>query len=159
MLTLLLFAVAKATSPSLAEPDFTTVNVPASVARSCAEHLATELAARGVRVVTQREIAERLGPERQKALLGCSGAATACVWELGRALGTDAVLLGDLSRVEQALPARSPRPAPGHRSAGDDADRDRRRRSPTCSPRSPRPPSASRRSFSRRSPRATPPRR
>ncbi len=101
MHTLLLLAVAGATSVSLAEPDFTTVDVPAAVARSCAEQLAAELSARGARVVTQQEIAQRLGPERQRELLGCSGAATSCAAKLSSALGTDAVLLGDLGRVEK----------------------------------------------------------
>ena len=83
--------------PVLASPDFQTVNVPADVARFANEHLAQELTARGLRVVTARDINALLGMERQRQLAGCAEGQAACLTELANALGADGLLLGDLA--------------------------------------------------------------
>jgi hypothetical protein len=98
-MSLLLALVLSAPGITLAAPDFNTANVSAETARFCAEHLATELTARGVRVITSREISSVLGMERQRQLLGCSDSSTSCLTELSDALGADGLLLGDLGRV------------------------------------------------------------
>ncbi|MFL5318750.1 MAG: hypothetical protein ACJ790_03780 [Myxococcaceae bacterium] len=84
---------------SLAQPQFNAVNVSPEVARFCGEHLATEMNARGIRVVTARDIESMLGMERQKQLLGCNEAANSCMAELANALGTDGIVLGDLAKL------------------------------------------------------------
>lgn len=98
-LSIILAFSLSASAPSLAQPDFQTANVAPDVARFCQEHLATELSARGLRVVTPREIASMLGMERQKQLLGCADDSTSCMAELANALGTDGILLGDLAKL------------------------------------------------------------
>lgn len=100
MLGLPLVLIAAAAAPTLAQPAFNTLNVPAELATFCSEHLATELSAQGVRVITPREIGAMIGIERQKQLLGCErDNAASCMTELGNALGADGVLLGDLGRL------------------------------------------------------------
>lgn len=99
LLTVTLALTLSAAAPSLAQPDFQTANVAPDVARFCQEHLATELSARGLRVVTSREIESMLGMERQKQLIGCADDSTSCMTELANALGTDGILLGDLGKI------------------------------------------------------------
>lgn len=99
MLLALVVSVAAAAAPTLASPDFSTLNVSGEVARFCNEHLAQQLASRGVQVTTARQISAALGLERQKQLLGCDDAATSCMAELASALGVDGMLLGDIGRL------------------------------------------------------------
>lgn len=86
-------------APTLASPDFSTLNVSGEVARFCNEHLAQQLATRGVQVTTARQISAALGLERQKQLLGCGEDASSCIAELASALGVDGMVLGDLGRL------------------------------------------------------------
>lgn len=86
-------------APTLASPDFTTLNVSEATARFCNEHLANQLETRGVRVTTARQIAALLGLDRQKQLAGCADDGTSCMAELAAALGAEGVLLGDLGKV------------------------------------------------------------
>jgi hypothetical protein len=53
-------------------------------------------------VVTADDLAQLVGIERQKALLGCDEAATLCITELANALGTDGVLVGSITRSEDS---------------------------------------------------------
>lgn len=104
MVTPLLLALTVATgaAPSVAAPAFNTVEVPANVAQFCAEHLSAELTNRGLRVITAAEINALIGMERQKTLLGCGDAqAQSCMAELAAALGTEAVMLGNLAKLGQ----------------------------------------------------------
>jgi hypothetical protein len=55
-----------------------------------------------VEVVTADDLAQLVGIERQKALLGCDEAATLCITELANALGTDGVLVGSITRSEDS---------------------------------------------------------
>ncbi len=73
------------------------VNVPADALGFYAEHLAQNLAAPGLTVVTAREIATILGMERQRQMLGCE-TSSECVAELANALGVDAIVVGDVAR-------------------------------------------------------------
>lgn len=67
------------------------------------EHLAQNLRVSGIVVVTAREISTLLGIERQKQLLGCGE--NSCVAELANALGADAVVLGDIAKLDDAYQA------------------------------------------------------
>ena len=66
-----------------------------------AEHLASNMRAPGLAVVTAREISTLLGLERQKQLLGCNENAGACIAELANALGVDAIVVGDVAKFGQ----------------------------------------------------------
>jgi len=95
----LVAALAAAEPVKLAQPGLTLVDVDAAKGSFMAETIAAAMASRGVRVVTQKEIAAMLGLERQKQLLGCSDDTSSCVAELGSALGVDGVLIGDLAHL------------------------------------------------------------
>ena len=66
-----------------------------------AEHLASNMRAPGLTVVTAREISTLLGLERQKQLLGCNENASSCIAELANALGVDAIVVGDIAKFGQ----------------------------------------------------------
>jgi hypothetical protein len=86
--------------PTLVSPPWKTVQVPTELADFFADHLAQALRHEGFKVVTASEVAALLTQERQKQLLGCSEGSSACLAELGQALGADAVLLVNLARLE-----------------------------------------------------------
>ncbi len=87
--------LAAASSVQLAQPEMRGANVPRESLVFFGEHLAAQLRAAGLAVVTQQEISTLLGVERQRALLGCEDQG-ACVAELASALGAEGVLLGDV---------------------------------------------------------------
>ncbi len=95
-LVLVVLAAAPA-NVKVAMPGLHLVDVPADRGAFYTEQLATELISRGLRVVTEREIAALLGLERQKEILGC--AEGSCMIELANALGVDGVVLGQVARV------------------------------------------------------------
>lgn len=92
-------ALAMTAQPTLASPAFSTLNVSPEVGAFCNDHLAQQLAARGVEVTTARQINALLGLERQRQLAGCSESEGSCLAELASALGAQALLLGDLGRL------------------------------------------------------------
>ncbi|MDQ3265143.1 MAG: hypothetical protein M3Y59_16045 [Myxococcota bacterium] len=106
LLTLVLATAPPLDAPTkevkLAFPDFALVDVRPELGRFFSEHLAQELTAEGLRVITTREISTLVGLERQRALLGCAGEGQdqSCLVELANALGVDAVLLADLAKFE-----------------------------------------------------------
>ncbi len=126
MSSLLLLAVLVGASPEAPSglPRLVVLDLSAAggVARdeaaSFSEQVTAEVAARGFfQVVSSRDIATLLGLERQKALLGCSDAAAACMTELTGALDARYVMSGTVSRVGenfqlsvQTLDARSAQP-------------------------------------------------
>lgn len=83
----------------VAAPDIAVTGMDAALAPVFTEYLGEQLEARGAEVMTEREIGTLLGLERQRQLLGCSGEADSCITELAGALGSEAVLVGDISRV------------------------------------------------------------
>src|SRR5258705_8474796 len=96
----LLVLLAAAPAPlKVAVPGITRINLDESQASFYTEHLAQQLKFAGLEIITQKEIAAMLGNERQKQLLGCSDVSSSCMTELANALGTDALLLGDIARV------------------------------------------------------------
>lgn len=51
-----------------------------------------------VEVTTAADLAQLIGMERQKQLLGCSELATSCLTELANALGAEGILVGTITR-------------------------------------------------------------
>ncbi|MDX2015737.1 MAG: hypothetical protein SFW67_36420 [Myxococcaceae bacterium] len=97
MLSLTL-AVVVAAAPKLAIPDFTGVNLAPNEATLFSNTLAAEFSRGGLDVVTSRDLATLLGLERQRQLMGC--AESGCIAELVGALGADAIVQGDVGRLE-----------------------------------------------------------
>lgn len=87
----------------VAAPGFTGVRVDEKEAAFYAVHLEQELARRGLRITSSREIQALVGLERQKQLLGCADTETSCIAELAGAMGADALLLGDIGRFNDLL--------------------------------------------------------
>jgi hypothetical protein len=101
LLVSLLFAL-HAGPPTLVSPPWKTVQVPPDLAEFYLDHLAQALRREGFKVVTSSEVAALLSMERQKQLLGCSEEASACIAELGAAMGADGVLMVNLARLEDS---------------------------------------------------------
>lgn len=84
---------------SLALPGLNGVNLSPGEAQLHAETLAQKLISHGTSVMTARDLEVAMGIERQKQLLGCSED-NQCLIELTGALGVEAVVIGDLGRIE-----------------------------------------------------------
>lgn len=97
-----LLSAAPAPALKLAATPFRGAELPAGRGALYAEHLATRLLERGVKVSTQRDIATVLGLEREKQLLGCADGSN-CLVELAGALGVDAVLTGEVAKLESGF--------------------------------------------------------
>jgi hypothetical protein len=82
-------------------PGLTPVGLPASRAAFFSEALAGALSRAGARVTTQKAIAEVLGLERQKQLLGCGE--SSCAIELANALGADAIVSGEVAALGESV--------------------------------------------------------
>lgn len=94
-----LWAVAAVAQPvRIAAPGLQGVDVPQDVTNFYTEHLAGRLGEHGLQVVTQKEISTLLTLERQQQLMGCE--VESCAAELAGALGADAVLMGDVARLQ-----------------------------------------------------------
>lgn len=87
----------------IAVPGLSVVNLPSKSAEFFSEHLAQELGAAGARVVSSRQITAVLGIDRQRQMLGCTDAVSACMAELTNALGVDAVAIGDVAKLEKSF--------------------------------------------------------
>lgn len=92
-------AAAPASNIKLAAPGLSYVNVDEKVGGFLNEHLAQRMAEGGLSVITPSEIAQLVGFERQKELLGCSDQAASCLAELGGALGVDGLVTGSVARL------------------------------------------------------------
>lgn len=84
----------------IAAPQISVVNIDEGPRDFLTEQIAQELADSGAEVITARDIQTLLGMERQRQLLGCGEEAAACIAELASALGADAVLVGDVAKLE-----------------------------------------------------------
>jgi hypothetical protein len=75
------------------------VGVEPALGEAWVERFATLLGrSGGVRVTTKGDIAQLLGMERQRQLLGCSDGTGACIAELVGGLGMEAVLSGSIAK-------------------------------------------------------------
>lgn len=102
VLVLALFAAEAAAAPPalrIVAPGLRVTNLKANLARDFNEHLAQQLVARGIAVVTASDMQAVISLERQKQLLGCSEEASSCMSELAGALGADGVLTGTVVRI------------------------------------------------------------
>lgn len=88
---------------SLAAPGFSIAGVDAAKASFFQDHLAHELTARGLKVVTEREVTMLLGMERQRQLLTCGEDSAKCSVEIASALGVDGLLLGSIAKLDDLL--------------------------------------------------------
>lgn len=100
---LLTVAASASAAPRIAALDFTVIGLDQNLGSFYAEHLSVRLEARGLHVVTQRDIATVLSLERQKQLLGCADDSSSCMAELAGALGVDAIATGQVARVGQSF--------------------------------------------------------
>lgn len=85
----------------LASPGLTGVQINKEVALFYSDHLAQQLALRGLSVMTATEINSMLGLERQKQLMGCSSESSSCTAELADALGVDGIVTGSIGRFDR----------------------------------------------------------
>jgi hypothetical protein len=85
----------------LATVGFTQVGLTDAQASFYSEHFAVQLGAAddSVRVSTPKDMADLLGVEKQKQLLGCSETASSCMAELAGALGADGLITGQVAKV------------------------------------------------------------
>ncbi|MBL8921902.1 MAG: hypothetical protein JNJ54_23830 [Myxococcaceae bacterium] len=102
MLTLALFTALGAT-PSIAAPGFTCTRLEPTLCDAYLEHFVANLSARGLKVTTKNDMAELIGVERQKQLLGCSATSGSCLAELAGALGVSSILSGTIARTESGF--------------------------------------------------------
>lgn len=94
LLSLLLMTAAPV---KLAAPGFNVAGVDPAVAVAIQERFIQQLTRSGaVKVTSAGDIAQLLGVERQKQLLGCATESASCLAELTGALGVDGVLTGSL---------------------------------------------------------------
>jgi len=93
-------------SPKLAAPGFTCTGVNAGICDAYLEHFVANLTAKGVTVMTKSNVAEVMGIERQRQLLGCNDEKTAaCLTELVGALGVATLLSGTVAKLESGYVA------------------------------------------------------
>lgn len=101
LLTAVLAAGAAQSAPlKLVVPDLNAVGPSKDRAAFYTEHISSRLSEVGAEVTTSRALAQLIGIERQRQLLGCAGEGGSCVAELASALGTDALLLGDVAQID-----------------------------------------------------------
>src|SRR3954462_9241740 len=96
-------AVAMSAAPGqikLAAPGLLGVRVTKEVATFFSDHLAQELEAQGLSVMTASDINALLGIERQKDLVGCANEGGGCMAELATALGVDGVVTGSIGQFD-----------------------------------------------------------
>ncbi len=93
-----------AASPvTLAAPGVTCVGMERSLCEVYLEHFVSVLSANGrVRVTTAKDVAQVLGLERQKQLLGCSSAGS-CIVELAGALGVEGLVSASIAKTESGF--------------------------------------------------------
>lgn len=98
-LSLMLTASLAAAPVQVAAPTFSVHGLEQKAGDFYADQLAQQLAFRGLKVITRTEIEAVLGNERQRQLVGCGGEDDSCAVELADALGSEALMMGDVARV------------------------------------------------------------
>ncbi|MBK7863500.1 MAG: hypothetical protein IPJ65_33840 [Archangiaceae bacterium] len=91
--------LASADPIKLVVPDFNAIGPSKEKAQFFTEHISGRLSEVGAQVTTSRALAQLLGIERQRQLMGCAGENSSCIAELASALGSDALLLGDIAQI------------------------------------------------------------
>src|SRR5262245_17099819 len=83
----------------LASPGLTGLGLSRELASFYSAHLAQH----ELKVVTNTEMAQLLGLERQKQLLGCASDASSCMAELANALGVDGIITGSIGKLDEVF--------------------------------------------------------
>jgi len=86
----------------LAVPSISVTGMPAERSEFFTEHFAGVLARAGADVTSPRQIAQVLGAERQRQLLGCSDG-TSCLIELANALGSDGIVSAEIGQFDDVF--------------------------------------------------------
>lgn len=100
MLSLAVALAVSAAPIKLAAPGLLGVRVTKEVAGFYSDHLAQELEAQGLTVMTASQINALLSHEQQKALVGCANEGGSCMAELANALGVDGVVTGSIGQFD-----------------------------------------------------------
>jgi hypothetical protein len=87
----------------LASTAWTGLSVAKDQAALFSEHFAVKLTEQGFSIITAKDLEQMLGLERQKQLLGCATESSSCTAELAGALGVDALVTGQVSKVGSSL--------------------------------------------------------
>ena len=82
----------------IAEGTFRFVEISKELREFLPNHVAQRITRPGIKVVTSTDMANILGMERQRELLGCSES-SGCTAELIGALGADGLLVGEIAKV------------------------------------------------------------
>ncbi len=99
----MVFVVALATlaaTPNLAAPGFQCAGIEPALCDAYLEHFVGTLTSNGVKVTTKNDMAQVLGVERQKQLMGCTSDSSSCLAELAGALGVAQLLSGSVAKTE-----------------------------------------------------------
>jgi len=99
MLTLLLSG-ALAAAPTLAAPGLQCSGIEPALCDAYLEHFVGNLTNRGLVVTTKNDMAQVIGVERQRQLMGCTTESSACLAELTAALGVANLLTGTVAKTE-----------------------------------------------------------
>lgn len=87
-------------NPTLAAPGFQCSGFESTLCDGYLEHFVGRVSDRGLAVTTKNDLAQLLGLERQRQLLGCAEESASCVAELVGALGVGKLLSGTISKTE-----------------------------------------------------------
>jgi hypothetical protein len=84
----------------VAVPGFTYSGLERALGNAWVDHFVTLLTHEGgLEIITSNDIAQVLGIERQKQLLGCADDGSSCLTELAGALDSDVILTGNIVRA------------------------------------------------------------
>jgi hypothetical protein len=100
---LVALVVAQAGPVKVAAPSFSLVGLSPELGNVFQDRFVSRLASSELRVTTSRDIAQLLGLERQRQLLGCDAQSSQCLAELAGALGVDVVVSGNIAKSESGF--------------------------------------------------------
>lgn len=97
---LLVMAVGQTAPLKVAAPRFSLVGTSPELAAVYQERFLSRLGGPDLSVVSERDIEQLIGLERQRQLMGCGADSTSCIAELAGALGVDVVISSSLAKTE-----------------------------------------------------------
>jgi hypothetical protein len=100
----LLLVVLTVAPVKLAAPGVSCVGLEQGLCDVYLEHFVSVLSADGkVRITTAKDVAQLLGMERERQLLGCSDARGSCIAELAGALGVDGIVSASVAKTDSGF--------------------------------------------------------
>jgi hypothetical protein len=100
----LLLVVLTVSPVKLAAPGITCVGLEQGLCEVYLEHFVSILSADGrVRITTSKDVAQLLGFERERQLLGCGEARGSCLAELAGALGVDGLVSASVAKTDSGF--------------------------------------------------------